>query len=308
MSPSAVVLVNPSSRSGATGRRIPELEHLLQRYVGDYRVLRTERPGDGERLAFEAVEQGAQRLIVAGGDGTVSEVVTGLLRSARASEVELGVLPLGTGRDFARLLGLGTDLEAAVVRLSKSPPRVVDAGRIRCRGRDGKECVRCFLNIASLGLSGESVLWLEEQAKRGKRGPLSYVMSGLVGLMRYRVPEVDVHVDGQHVHAGRLSLLAAANGQYFAGGMRVAPDARIDDGQFDIVVVRGMHKAASLLRFPNLIRGRHVNDAHVRVHHGRLVQVTSVDEVWVEADGELLGTLPATIELLAGAVTLCGVA
>jgi YegS/Rv2252/BmrU family lipid kinase len=300
------VIVNPSSRSGATGRRIPELERLLQIHVGDFRLLPTAQAGDGERLALEAALQGATRVIVAGGDGTVSEVVSGLLRSADASDIELGLLPLGTGHDFARLLKLGTNLEAAVARLASGQRRVVDAGRIRCPGRRGDERVRCFLNIASLGLSGESVLWLADRGKRGKRGPLSYLMSGVVGLIRYQTPEVSVRLDERLVHSGRLALLAAANGQFFAGGMRVAPDAQIDDGQFDVVIVQGMSKPVSLLHLATLLTGSHVRSSNVRVHHGRSLRIESVGEVWVEADGEPIGTLPATIELLPAAIRLCG--
>jgi YegS/Rv2252/BmrU family lipid kinase len=302
-----VVLVNPSSRSGATRRRVPELETLLRKYVGDYQLLSTECEGDGERLARLAAERGATRLVIAGGDGTVSEAVSGLLQGGgRADAVEIGLLPLGTGRDFARMLGLGSDLEASVARLSTGQRRRVDAGRIRCRGTDGGERVRCFLNIASIGLSAESARWLAARGKRGRRGPLSYVVSGLVGLARYAMPRVTLRVDDRIVHEGSLSLAAAGNGQYFAGGMRVAPGASIDDGLLDVVVIEGMSIGASLLRFPSLVVGRHVEDRHVKVHRGAVVGAESAAEVWIEADGEPVGTLPGTIEILPGAVRLCG--
>ena len=303
---STFILVNPSSRSGATGRRIPELETLLRKYVGDYQLLLTEREGDGERLARIAAERGATCLVIAGGDGTVSEAVSGLLQCGRAYAVEIGLLPVGTGRDFARLLGLGTDLEASVARLSTGKRRQVDAGRIRCRASDGGERVRCFLNIASIGLSAESARWLAARGKRGRRGPLSYVASALVGLFRYAMPLVTIRVDDRIVHEGRLSLAAAGKGQYFAGGMRVAPGASIDDGLLDVVVVEGMSIAASLLSFPSLIAGRHVHNRHVHVHRGTAVRAESAAPVWIEADGEPVGVLPATIEVLPGTVRLCG--
>ncbi|HMJ52877.1 MAG TPA: diacylglycerol kinase family protein [Polyangiaceae bacterium] len=303
---STFVLVNPSSRSGATGRRVAELETLLRKYVGDYQLLATECEGDGERLACLAAEQGATRLVIAGGDGTVSEALSGLLQCGRADSVEIGLLPLGTGRDFARLLGLGTDLEVSVARLSTGQRRQVDAGRIRCQASDGGERVRCFLNIASVGLSAESARWLAKRGKQGRRGPLSYMVSGVVGLARYSMPLVTIRVDDRVVHEGRLSLAAASNGQYFAGGMRVAPDASIDDGLLDVVVVEGMSVGASLLRFPALVRGRHIEDRRVSVHRGAVVRAESAVEVWVEADGEPVGTLPGTIEILPGVVKLCG--
>jgi YegS/Rv2252/BmrU family lipid kinase len=303
---STFVLVNPSSRSGATGQRMAELEALLRRHIGSYELLRTEREGDGERLARVAAARGATRLVVAGGDGTVSEALSGLLQAGRAGEIEVGLLPLGTGRDFARLLELGTDLETSIARLETGQRRQVDAGRVRCRAPDGSERTRCFLNIASLGLSAESTRWLAERDKRGRRGPLSYVVSALVGLARYPMSKVTIWVDDRIVHEGPLSLAAVSNGRFFAGGMRVAPGASIDDGLLDVVVVAGMSRAASLVRFPALVLGRHVHDRRVNVHRGKVVRAESDDAVWIEADGEPVGTLPGTIEILPGAVRLCG--
>jgi YegS/Rv2252/BmrU family lipid kinase len=303
---STFVLVNPSSRSGATGRRLPELEALLRRHVGDYQIFSTEREGDGERLARLAVERGASRLVIAGGDGTVSEAVSGLLQSGRADAVEIGLLPLGTGRDFARVLGLGTDLDASVARLATGRRRQVDAGRIQCRARDGGERIRYFLNIASIGLSAESARWLALQGQRRRRGPLSYVVSALVGLARYRMPLVTIRVDDRVVHEGSLSLVAASNGQYFAGGMRVAPGASIDDGLLDVVIAEGMSRRVALLKFPSLLLGRHLGDRRFRVLRGAMVRAESAAEVWIEADGEPVGTLPGTIEILPGAIRLCG--
>jgi diacylglycerol kinase (ATP) len=300
------VLVNPQSRSGATARRIPALETMLRKHLGEYQLLRTERKGDGERLACLAADRGATRLVVAGGDGTLSEAVSGLVQRGRASAVEIGLLPLGTGRDFARLLGVGTDLETAVARLATGKRRQVDAGRIRCRAGDGGERVRCFLNIASFGISAEAARWLAARSAKRRRGPLSYVVSGVVGVARYGCPPVTIRIDGRVVHEGPLSLAAVGNGQYFGGGMRVAPGASVDDGLLDAVVIERLSFVASLLMLPNLMLGRHVSDRRVRVHRGAVVRAESAADVWIEADGEPIGMLPGTIDVLPGAVRLCG--
>jgi YegS/Rv2252/BmrU family lipid kinase len=302
---STFVLVNPSSRSGKTGKRVAELETLLRKYVGAYELLCTEREGDGLRLARMAADRGATRLVIAGGDGTVSEALSGLLESGRANDVEIGLLPLGTGRDFARLLRLGTDLETCVARLFTGRRRNVDAGRVRCRASDGSERTRCFLNIASCGLSAVAARWLAEPGQKW-RGPWSYVLSGLVGLRRYPISPVTIRVDDRVVYEGPLLLAAATNGQYFGGGQRVSPGAAIDDGLLDLVIIEGMSPIASLVLFPAIIAGRHVSDARVHVHQGAVVRVDSTAEVWIETDGEPVGTIPATIEILPGVVRLCG--
>lgn len=301
------VLVNPKSRSGATGRRLGELEALLRKHVGAYELACTERAGDGARLARLASERGVTRIVIAGGDGTASEALNGLLQTGR-DDVEIALLPLGTGRDFARGLDLGTNLETCVARLSSGRRRKVDAGRVRFRGPDGRDETRCFLNNATMGLSAESGRWLAERDRAGKRGPLSYVLAGLVGMFRHRMSKVTLRVDDRVVHHGPLALATASNGRYFAGGMRIAPEASIDDGLFDVVVVEGMSIPALLTRFPGIFLGRHIDGQRIHLHRGAVVQAECAEEVWIEADGEPVGTLPATFEILPGAVNLCGLA
>ena len=166
--------------------------------------------------------------------------------------------------------------------------------------------MRYFLNISSIGLSAESARWLAWQGQRRRRGPLSYLISALVGLARYRMPLATIRVDDRVVHEGRLLLAAAGNGQYFGGGMRVAPGASIDDGLFDVVVIEAMSILASLLVLPRLVIGRHVRNRRVHVYRGAVIRAESAAGVWIEADGEPVGILPATIEVLPGAVRLCG--
>lgn len=301
-----VVIANPTSRSGATGRRLPELERLLRVHVGDFRLYCTERARHAESLARDAVGAGATRIVVAGGDGTVSEALSGILHERAQCAVELGLLPLGSGRDFARSIGAGTDLERAVERLHRGRKLRVDAGRVRCLGADGGEATRCFLNEVSFGLSGEAICFVDELARKGRRGRAAYVLAGLWALQRYTSAIVSVRVDGQLAHDGPLLLGAVANGRYFGGGMRIAPHAEIDDGRFDVVLAAGMSRLAALACFPRLFRGTHVERPDVSERRGARVEVSSAQPVHVEADGELIGRLPAQIELLPRAITLCG--
>lgn len=299
------VIVNPRSGSGAAGRRLPELESLLSRHLTNYQLRLTEREGDGDRLAREAAAHGASRVVVAGGDGTVSEVVSGLFE-AGASHTELGIVPFGSGADFARLLGLGRDLSQMVARIERGKRRVVDVGKLSYRDRDNRSCVRWFLNITSFGMSGQAMLWLSEQGRRGKRGPFSYMESGVRGLFSYHSPPVRVTVDGELVHHGKLLLGAVANGRFFGAGMQVTPSASIDDGLFDIMLVGDLSKFSALLLFPKLMLGRHLTDPRIRFLRGRVVELESSDEIWLEADGEPVGRLPARLELSPAALHLCG--
>jgi YegS/Rv2252/BmrU family lipid kinase len=301
-----VVIVNPASRSGATGRRLPELKRLLAAHLPDHGVYCTEGPRDAERLAREAAAVGVARVVVAGGDGTVCEAVTGLLHGSARSEVELGLLPLGSGSDFARTLGLGSDLEAAVRRLRTGRKVRVDAGRVTVRTPGGELETRCFLNEVSFGLSAEAVRFVDELARKGRRGRSSYLLAGLSALLGHAPSQVRVSVDGQPAHDGPLMLGAVANGRYFGAGMQVAPQADVSDARFDVVLVAGMSKLSALRCFPQLMRGRHASRPDVSTRRGVLVEATATQPVWVEVDGELLGQLPARIELMPLALTVCG--
>jgi diacylglycerol kinase family enzyme len=164
------------------------------------------------------------------------------------------------------------------------------------------------LNIASFGLTGESALWLEEQARAGKRNKLSYGLSGLVGLSRFRSPRVRISVDGKVLHDEVLTFAVVANGQFFAGGMRVAPMAEIDDGALDVVVAPKLAVPSALRRFPSVIRGTHVRDPRFKHGRGSVIEASAEGggPVWIEADGEAIGTLPASVSIAKGAILLGG--
>ena len=305
-----LVIVNPESRSGRTGRRWASIESRLRDALADQggvEVERTRGPRDAARIAREAVRAGVERLIVAGGDGTTSEVVSGLLAADLAGEAQIGSLPLGSGGDLRRTLAMPRDLDAALAALREGGVRRIDAGRIRYRGRDGQPATNFFLNVASFGISG-LVDELVNQSPKAFGGTFAFLVGTLRALARYRPADVTLRLDGDEIHRGSLTLAAAANGCYFGGGMHVAPAAEPDDGLFDVVVADGRARARLLTMLPSLYRGAHLAQPGVRHHRGvRLEADAAPGEVWLDVDGEVLGTLPATLELLPGAVVLFGV-
>lgn len=308
MPASTLVVVNPRSRSGAGRRRFRALEPRLREALGPLEVAWTRGPRDAERIAREGVRAGCERVIVAGGDGTTSEVVTGLLAADLGRYAQLGLLPLGTGGDLRRTLAVPSDPEAAIERIARGKTRAIDAGRVVYHDRAGREARAYFLNVGSLGISG-LVDELVNRTPKALGGRLSFLAGTLRALARYRSPAVRVRVDGVTVHEGGLLLATAANGRYFGGGMHVAPDARPDDGWLDVVVVPGLPRLRVLGRMPSLYRGTHVGDPAVAVHRGARVEAESVEpdaEVWIDVDGEPLGVLPARFEVLPGAITLLG--
>jgi YegS/Rv2252/BmrU family lipid kinase len=300
-----LVIVNPRSAGGATHRRWAPIERRLREALGALEVEFTRGPRDAERLAREGVRAGVELVIAAGGDGTASEVAAGLLGAGLAGYAEIALLPLGTGGDLLRGLGLPRDVDASIAGIAGGKTRRIDAGRAWFRDREGRSVETYFVNIASLGVSG-LVTDLVNRAPKQLGGRVSFFVGTLRALARWRAAPVALRVDGELLHEGPLHLAVVANGSCFGGGMQVAPDARPDDGLFDVIILRGASKPRLLSKFPLIYRGAHLDLPEVIVRRGTRIEAQAGGEVWLEIDGEPLGRLPARFELLPGALVLRG--
>ncbi len=299
-----LVVVNPMSQGGAGRGRFERYAGRLREALGELEVEWTRGPRDAERIAREGVRVGVERVVVAGGDGTISEVVTGPLEAGLGGYAELAVVPLGTGADLLRTLDIPRDPEAAIAAIRDGKPRRIDAGRVSYRRPDGGEATSYFLNTASLGVVG-LITALVNEAPKQLGGRVSFMIGTVRGVLRYGQPPVRLRVDGELVHDGPLTFATAANGRYFGGGMYVAPDARPDDGLFDFVVVTALSRWQLLTHLPGFYRGTHVGVPGVRIQRGRVLEAEAEGErVWIDVDGEPLGVLPARFEIVPGAISL----
>ena len=301
-----LVIVNPRSRNGATGRRWDAVERKLLEALGPCEVERTRAPRHAQRLAREGVRAGIERVVVAGGDGTVSEVVSGLLAADLGSYAQIGLLPLGTGGDLARTLHIPADLDAALACIAHGRTRSIDAGRATYSDGQGLRTTSHFLNVASFGISG-LITQLVNAGSKALGGTAAFLAGTVRGIARYRGETVTLRLDGQVIHEGRLVLAAAANGNYFGGGMHIAPEARPDDGKFDVVVIGDMTKWQLLSHLPSIYRGRHLDHPGVGFQRGAVLEADAdPGRVWIELDGEPVGCLPARFEVVPGAVSVLG--
>lgn len=295
--------MNPASGRGATGRRWRSLVPCIRDELGAVEIATTRAPRDAERLAREGVRSGIERIVVVGGDGTLSEVATGLLGAGLAGYASLGLVPMATGGDFARSLGIPREPAQAVASIARGTLRAIDAGRIAFVLRDGAKRTTYFMNIASLGISGLIDEWVHRTPK-ALGGRAAFLIGALRGLACYRSVPTTLRVDGDIVHEGPLVLAAVANGAYFGGGMHVAPAADLADGRFDVVVIPDLSKARLLRKLPSLYSGSHVDDPSVRVVRGEVVEAESGPGMWIDVDGEPLGHAPIRSEVLPSAIQL----
>lgn len=319
MESDTLLILNPASAGGATGRRQATLIAEIEARLGPVAVEVTRRPGDASRISNAAAIRGVKRLLIGGGDGTLSEVVTGLMsarfagaESSPAGSLEmpvLGLLPLGSGWDFARALDMPRDFSAALRLIEQGETRGVDIGRVEFRDAAGAKRSRFFVNEASAGLSGVTVRLVGNLSKRvGPR--LGFLLGAVGAILSHRPLDASVEVDGFSVHEGPLSMIVAANGCYFGAGMKVAPEAVVDDGKLEVVVVRGLSLPRLLFNLPRLALGLHGGHPSVSFHSARTVSVMPKEVgAPIDLDGESVGTLPMYAEIFPKALrvfAVCG--
>jgi diacylglycerol kinase (ATP) len=233
-----------------------------------------------------------------GGDGTVNEIANGIA----GLDVELAVIPRGTGWDFVRTHGISKRLEEAVAVAVNGRTREVDLGRAHYRAWDGAERESLFANIASAGMSGAIAKRANETSK-ALGGKASYLWATLAVLARWRNDEVRVRVDGEE-RAGRMHDVVVANGRYFGGGMKICPDAEPDDGLFDVLLIGDLTKRDLLLTLPKTYRGTHLPHPKATMLRGTSVEVETSEPLPVELDGEQPGTTPVRFEVVPRALRL----
>ncbi len=294
-----LVIGNPRAGKGTVRRRWEDLLERLERSGLQPTGELTDGPGHAAELADKARSDRRAMVVAVGGDGTVHEVVNGLLTQGTEERVPvLGVIPAGSGCDYARSFSLPNDLDAAAACLS-SPraPRVVDVGEVRCQGIDG-ERRRLFANVAEVGI-GADVAYRASRLPRAF-GPARYVGGFALTLPRHRPTDARVVATTDH-YRGRLTNLVVAIGQYFGAGMHIAPAADLSDGEFDVQVQFGS-KLDYALSMPKLFRGTHLPHPRVLEWRAGTVEVSCDPAARLEADGELLGTTPASFRILPGAL------
>lgn len=308
MTAPALVIVNPVAGRGRLRAQWPQAEQALRGAGVRFESVETTRPGEAERLAAQAAAAG-RSVIAAGGDGTVHEVVNGLLRaSSGADTVPFGVLPLGSGDDFAKMLppaaapgAPARGLDEAVARIAAGQVHRVDAGRI------DTDVVRYFANGMDIGFGarGAANAAAMPQALKGQARYLGALAKTLV---HYANPRVRLALDDEAPLELETTMTAIMNGRCFGGSFWVCPEAEVHDGWLDVMIADALGRIAIIGRVPRIMRGTHAGDARVRMRRARRVRIESAAPMAVEADGELpfapvrrleVSVLPGVLQVLA---------
>lgn len=298
----AKVIVNPTASNGRVGRRWPEFDQALRGMGLELDAEYTRRSGHATELASDAIAEGYRYIIAVGGDGTVNEVVNGLFVTDQPPEgTVLGILPGGTGSDFVRTLGIPRDPLQAMPVLARDQVRPVDVGVIDCMS-GGKPLRRFFVNVAGVGFDGE-VSTRDKRISKRVGGTLPYLTALLVTLFSYRNKNVRISFDGNE-REGKFNSVIVCNGQYFGGGMWIGPQAKADDGAFDVVTLGDLNKAELLLNLPRIYNGAHLTHPKVDCFRAREIRVEAKQRMFIQAEGELIGEAPATFRILPAALNI----
>jgi YegS/Rv2252/BmrU family lipid kinase len=260
----------------------------------------SEAPGHLVELAARAAAEGAQTVVVVGGDGSVHEVVNGLLQAGRAGDVELAVLPSGTGRDFVRSLRIPRDVASAVRVAAGGRLRTIDIGAARFVAWDGSAGQRYFANFAGAGISG-AIARRANASSKAPGGRLSFLWATVAVFAGWRSAAMTADVEGT-LRSGQMFEVLAMNGDYAAGGMWVTPDAEPDDGRLDVLLIGDVTKRDFMRTFPKIYRGKHLAHPKIEVLRGRSVEIDADVPLPIVLDGEQPGTTPARFEVVPGAL------
>lgn len=267
-------ILNPTAGGGRAKSSRKIIEEAMEFHKIPYEIKETSAPLEATRLAEEGVDF-FHAIIAVGGDGTVNEVAKGLINRQKGV---LGIIPCGTGNDFARALGIEPNIKSALDTVIKNRSKAIDIGKINGYS---------FLNIASVGFD-TAVVIQNDKIKKKIKSELSYIVSLIITLFKYRRKKATLIIDDIIIDRN-LMLLAVGNGVCYGGGLSILPMAKIDDGYFHIAIVKDISNFKLLLLFPSIFKGQHLKyTKYVEIHKGKKVVYKNKEKMKINIDGEIV--------------------
>lgn len=306
-----LLIVNPRSGGGRTGETFEKMREVIARSLGDIDVVLTERALHATELAREAALEGRETVVAVGGDGSIHEVVNGLMqaRERGAGRTRLGVIGQGTGGDFRKSLGIEHRLDRYCAAIQGGKTRTIDVGRLTHGKEEGGSGTAFFVNILSVGLGGLVDRYVAETSKRFG-GTFAYFLASARGLLEAPIGVLACTISlGGETREEEISTrsMAICNGRFFGSGMEVAPMADLGDGIFDVVDLGAAPRLRFAMVSSQIYSGKHIQNPDVK-HFTcdriamELLNRDAADRFLLDVDGEPLGRMPLTVELVRGAL------
>ncbi|MEW9121424.1 MAG: diacylglycerol kinase family protein [Thermotaleaceae bacterium] len=280
-------IVNPTAGKGKALKPLGYIHQKLEEREISFDIKITKEKGEAEKIARWAAAEDYEKVVALGGDGTIYEILNGLIGRKTA----LGVIPLGTGNDFVKTMHIPHNIEEALDIVIRGRKKRIDCGKAN---------ERYFMNVASIGLDAE-IVQKTESIKQYISGPTAYVAGVFKTLFQYQFQKLAIDIDGLRLEE-KITLLAIGNGKYYGGGMKVTPDAQIDDGYFSICLIKELGKLKILSLFPTIFTGEHIKEPVVKLYRGKEISVRSEGPLLVNVDGDIIGKTPVIFELVEKAI------
>lgn len=297
MAQAITFIINPASGFGKTRKKIKALIKEIRAQKSDAVIWQTHHALHAISLAKLALSNGAKRLVVIGGDGTLNEVINGYFDQDGKplnKDASLAIVPSGTGSDFMRTIGQKQDFAEAIDKAINGQAQLTDIGLVEARDANGQKIKRYFINVSSIGLSGLVAGFMKNMTR--KLGPTSaYFFSTLQAIRSFNPSAITIQANGRKTTVDNCSLVSVANGRYFGSGMQIAPQAELDDGLFDLITIKDLSTLFFMLNGFRVYQGTHLELSNVTSTRQSevVIDTLSSDAVYVETDGELFAQLPA---------------
>ncbi len=294
------IIANPIAGGGRAGRLIPKLLPRIEKRFGtNYSIHVTQKPNEATIIARNSILAGANLIIALGGDGTVQEIVNGFFHDTKIinPDCELGILNYGTGKGLTQTLNLPSTLEEQLDLIASSSNNLIDVGYIKCKDKRGSNQERFFVNECQVGIGGVVVTGVSMWHKY-LGGTLAFGSVTLKQALFFNAPHMMVEFDDKQKISGNLIGVVVGNGAFCSGGMKLTPDAKPNDGQFDILLIHDMHIFSRIWNFTKIYSGRHIKSQNFALRRSKSISIKSEERVLIEADGELTGIVPCKISLI----------
>lgn len=303
------VIVNPESNKGKTRKRWNHIREALKSFLKEFKCEFTEKPLQAIEISRVALKEGTELVIGVGGDGTMNEIANGFYENRKIinPEAALGIVPSGTGCDFTKSLNIPLGLKNALEVITQAPSSLIDIGRVSFMGNSGERQERFFLNVSDFGIGGDVVRKVNEN--RMKRRTSSYLKCLISTFISYKNKRLKIKIDDEELPVDDYLIGTISNGRIFGKGMKIAPEAKLDDGLFDVVLIKGMKVLEFFKNGWRIYTGTHLSHPKISLIRGTKVEAIADDgenDVLIEVDGEQLGKLPATFEIIPGSILVKG--
>lgn len=297
------LILNPMAGGGKAKKKYPQIAELLTKKGISFTTFKTSAAGDGEKVITSALKEGYRKILVCGGDGTLNEIVNGIMNQDLVpnQEITIGLIPIGTGNDWGRTWNLSRNIKSAITILQNGKTAIQDVGLVKFDHKPDSKI--WFMNVAGCGFDAAVAYAANKEKEKGNSGVLTYIKQLVYTLFKYEPVECQLTINGKSVSTQLFAVLVGI-GKFAGNKMKLVPNAIPNDGLFDITLAHKISPWKVIRNFPKLFNGKFLGLKEVSVYQGTEFSITSKKDVYFQADGESIGKVPLRITLVPNAIKI----